>query len=209
MENEKNSLDAAAATTLDLGQYTEAEADARQSMSVGPDSGIAQEVLAAALNAQGKTQEALEVYQQMASVGGDQARNLLPYALLLLKAGQWAPALAAYNKAQPFANGTLISANNHFARTVPQPKDLEAAIHIALGLTYGSEASWGGHSQDDKAMSEHKQALALEPNSALANYYYGYALQRMGRRAEAQAAFKKAATLGSNDVKATAEREIR
>lgn len=198
-----------AAAALDAGQYAEAEADARQSMAAGPDSGIAQELLAAALDGQGKTQEALKVYARTQNDGGRQARNILPYALLLLKTGHWAQAVTAYNKARPFADGTLISAKSHFSPAVPRPRDLETAIHTALGLSYGSEASWGRHLQIDKALSEHKQALALEPNSALANYYYGYTLRRIGRRAEAQAFFKKAVALGSDDAKVAAQREIR
>jgi len=117
--NEIYRLDDAAAAALDAGQYAEAEDDARQSIAIGPDAGVAQEVLAQALDAQGKSQEALKEYQQMASLGGDHARNLLPYALLSLKAGQWAQAVTAYNKAlSNLADGNLVRGNSHFSPDV-------------------------------------------------------------------------------------------
>ncbi len=208
--NEIYRLDDAAAAALDAGQYAEAEDDARQSMSLGHDPGVAQQVLAAALDAQGKSQEALKEYQQMASLGGDHARNLLPYALLSLKAGHWAQAVTAYNKAlSDLSDGNLVRANSHFSPDVSQPKELETALHIALGLTYSYSATWGRHSQVDKATSEYKKAVALEPDSPLANLYYGRVLQRLGRKAQAQAAFAKAAKTDSADVKAAAEEALK
>lgn len=209
-EAEKYRLDMAAAAAMDASQYAEAENDARQSIAIGPDSGIAQEVLATALDAQGKTQEALEAYKQIADAGDVEPRNQLPYALLLLKTGQWAQAVAAYNKQLPYlADGKLMNTNSQFSPNMPQPKELETAIHVALGLTYGSAYSWGKHSQVDKATSEYKKAVALEPDSSLANLYYGRVLQRLGHRVEAKAAFAKAAKTGNEDVKAAAEEEMK
>ena len=107
--------DNVAADALYAGRNSEAEIDARQSLSLGQDSGIAQEVLAAALNAQGKEQEALQEYQVMASQGDDHPRNLLPYALLL-KSGQWASAVAVYNQALPLtAEGEMLQTLRHFS----------------------------------------------------------------------------------------------
>ena len=202
-------LDQAAAAAMDAGQYAEAEDDARQSMSLGHDPGVAQELLASALDAQGKTQEALEVYQQMADVGEDKPRNMLPYALLSLKAGHWAQAVTAYNKQLPFlADGDLIHASSHFSPDVPQPKELETAIHIGLGLT----EDWRRYNSNldfrEQTLTQFQQAVALEPASPLANLYYGYALQRLGRKAEAQAAFAKAAKTGNEYVEADAEEEM-
>src|SRR5690242_14524078 len=45
-------LEQAAAAALEAGRYAQAEADARKSMAIGPDAGLAQELLAAALDAQ-------------------------------------------------------------------------------------------------------------------------------------------------------------
>ena len=204
------SLDRAAAAALDEQRYSEAEGDAREALSLGLDSGLGQELLATALNAQGKTQEALQAYKVMAEEGDTYPRNELPYALLLLETGHWPQAVAAYNKQLPYlADGDLMVANSHFSPAEPQPRGLATAIHVALGLTYGAAATWGGHSQDARAMTEFQRALALAPDSALAHFYYADALQHLGRRQEARAAFQKAAELGEGDVRAAAEQALK
>lgn len=214
-EDKKYRLDQAAAAALDAGRYEEAEDDARQSMSLGHDSGLAEKFLAAALNAQGKVQEALDTYQQMANEGTDDPSDLLPYALLLLKTGQWARAVEAYNKQLPYlgdefqgSKAALMSAYGPFSPDTPRPRELAVAIHIGLGVTYAAW-SWGRHSQDDKALHEYEQAVALAPDSGLPHLYYGHKLQKLGRRAEAQAAFRRAAALGHGAVKAAAERALK
>ena len=203
-------LDQAAVVALDAGQYAEAETDARQSISVGQDSGLAEELLASALNAQGKTQEALQAYKVMADEGDVFPRNQVPYALLLLKSGQWTQAVIAYNKMLPYLpEGDIARANSHFSPNVPQPQELVVALHIAQGLTYIGDAGWGSRSRHKEAIGEFDQALRLAPASPLANYYYGYGwkhldLKSRARAANAQrakAAFQKAAALGDADVK--------
>jgi Tfp pilus assembly protein PilF len=206
----RNALDTDAAADLDAGQYAEAEDEARESLSHGLGNGEAEELLAHALNAQGKTPEALRAYGVIAHEGSEEPRILLPYALLLLKTGHWAQAVFAYNKQLPYlAENKLMVANSHFSPEVPQPRQLATAIHLALGSTYAASMSWGRHSQDDKALAEFRQALALTPDSALAYLYYGRQLKHMGHRAEAQAAYTKAADLGDGDVKAAAETALR
>jgi len=215
-EDEKWRLDQAALAALDAGQYAEAEADAQQSISVGPDSGLAQEFLAASLNAQGKTQEALQAYKVMADEGDVFPRNLVPYAVLLLKSGQWSQAATIYNKALPNL-GDMIQANSHFSPDVPQPRELAVALHVAQGLTYIGDAGWGSHSRHEEAMGEFDQALRLAPDSALANYYYGFGWQHLDLKShtraanaqQAKAAFQKAAALGGADVKKAAGEELR
>jgi tetratricopeptide (TPR) repeat protein len=204
-----HTLNKAAEAALDAGRYAEAEAEARQSVSIRFGSSVGQEILASSLYAQGKTQEALQAYKVMADAGGDFSRNLLPYSFLLLKTGHWAEAVAAYNKQLPDMSGEdLIIANSHFSPTKPEPRELATAIHIGLGLAY-EPASWGGHSQEEKAMNEYQKALALEPDSPLANLYYARKLHRIGRKVEAQAYFEKASKFGSGDVKAAAEKEMK
>ena len=190
----------AAAAALATGRYAEAETTARQALALGHDSGVAQEVLASALNAQGKEQEALHAYRMLA--GGEQPRNLLPYALLLLKSGRWASAIDAYNKALPhLADGDLMRANSHFSASVPRPTALATAIHIALGLTDGSGTDWAGHTQRDKALGEFTKALQLAPTSPLTNFYYGYGLDQLGRTAQAAAVFQRVANRSTGAVK--------
>jgi len=216
--NETWRLDQAAIVALDAGEYAETEADARQSISVGQDSGLAQELLASALNAQGKTQQALQAYKVMADEGDVFPRNQVPYALLLLKSGQWAQAVNAYNKTLPYLpEGDVAQANSHFSPNMPQPQELTVALHIAQGLTYIGDAGWGKRSRREEAMNEFDQALRLAPASPLTNYYYGYGWQhldlksrtRVANTQRAKAAFQKAAALGGTDVKKAAGEELK
>ena len=196
----------AAAAALAAGWYAYAETTARQALATGRDAGVAQEVLASALNAQGKEQEARQIYGAMAHAHGDHPRNLLPYALLLLKAGRWASAVDAYNKALPhLADGDLMRASSHFSASVRRPTALATAIHIALGLTDGSGTDWAGHTQRDKALAEYTEALQLAPNSDLANFYYGYGLDQLGRTSQAASVFQRVANRSTSAVKHEAE----
>ncbi|MEO7717739.1 MAG: hypothetical protein ABIY70_16185 [Capsulimonas sp.] len=213
--NRMASSDSAAAANLDKGKYAAAEASARQSLALGIGSGKGQELLAEALNAEGKSKEALQVYRQIAAQGGQFPRNMLPYALLLLKAGQWPQAVSAYNTVLPFlSDGDLVQANLHFSLNKLDSLGLETAIHIGLGLTYVSSDSWGGHSRKDRAMLEFDQALRLQPASALANYYYGYGWKQLDPKdtrkhqqaAKAKAALQKAASSGNSSVKKAVNR---
>lgn len=213
-------LEDAAAKALDAGQPATAEADAREALScLRTDSGKGWEILAAALDAQGKNQEALRVYGSMARQEYNPPYVWLPYALLLLKAGQWAPAVAAYDKALPNINSDrgLLRANSHFSSDVPEPRALATAIHIALALTQINNGTWGGHMQNDKAMAHLRAALTLSPDSDLANYYYGYGWQQLspaerakiGNIQQAKAALRKAVLLGKGDVKKAALRALK
>ena len=213
-------LEDSAAKALDAGQPATAEADAREALScLGTDSGKGWEILAEALDAQGKDREALQVYGNMTRQGQASAHDLLPYALLLLKAGQWAPAVAAYDKALPDINSDrgLLRANSHFSPDVPEPRALATAIHIALALTQINNGTWGGHMQNDRAMAHLRAALTLSPGSDLANYYYGYGWQQLspaerakiGSGQQAKAALQKAVLLGKGDVKKAAQRALK
>ncbi len=203
-------LTRAATKAMDSGDYAEAEADARAAMAIGFNGSFADETLAAALDAQGKTQEALQAYKAMAGEGDVFPRNLLPYARLLLKTGNYPQAVWAYNKALPLIdNGELIRKSGGFPQSTPRPTELAAAIQTALGL----QMDWPGYHGTYQeaivqAQTHFQQALALEPNSPLTNYYVGYGLKRLGRQAEAQAAFKKAAALGQGDVRQAAQKEL-
>jgi tetratricopeptide (TPR) repeat protein len=207
---EAGDFEASAKKAMDTGHYAEAEAAARAALAAGPDAGFAQETLAGALYAQGKDQQALQAYAALSDTGF--ARNLLPYALLSLKTGHWVQAVAAYNNALPHLGfGDLMRQNGEFSPTKEQPAALEAAIEVGMGLTGDGGNFHGTYQQrNDQSQVYFQKALALEPNSPLTNYYYGYGLQRMGHWKEAQTAFKKAASLddGNGDVKAAAEKAL-
>lgn len=211
-------LDDVAMAALAQGRYAEAEVYARKSVTLGWPAGRAQESLAVALYAQGKTQEALKAYKVLADEGDVFPRNELPYALLLLRTGHWAQAANAYNKMLPYIDErNLMRASGPFSPTVPQPRELAVAIHIGLGLTGGWWCNAEGSDPRDQMLNQFHQALALEPDSPLTNYCYGYGWQQLGRTsqvknataAQAKAAFQKAAASGDGEVKKKAEEALR
>jgi len=218
-----------AASSLHAGHYAQAEAEARQALSLD-DYGVPEEVLAQALDAQGKTQEALQAYRTVVEHYDRQSRNLLPYALLLLKSGQWGHAVAVYNQAitslpsvgshpeTPIVqDGDVMRANSHFSPDTPEPTALATAIHIARGLVYNASSDWAGESQNKEAVAEYGKALQLAPDSALTNYYYGVGWQKLspaehtkfGSVQQAKAALQKAILLGKGDVKKAAEKALK
>ena len=205
-----SALNKAGFTALHEGRYSEAEDYARESLAVKSGQNLlAPELLAESLDAQGKNAEALSAYQTLVDQGSEFPRILLPYALLLLKDGKYKEAVAAYTKTSPYiAFGDLIEKTSRFTTTNPKPKELAAAIRIGIGLEYLSSADWAGNSRRDQGLAHLQQALALFPNSSLANYYYGFGLKFLGHRTEAQVAFRKAAALDNGEVKAAAEKAL-
>jgi tetratricopeptide (TPR) repeat protein len=214
-QDQEAQLDNAAETALHIGNYAQAEADARQSLAVVDTDGIiATQLLAEALDAQGKDQEAFQVYKMMSDQGNFSSNVLLPYALLLLKAGQWTQALSAYNKVRPqliaitTAGFGSPKVDVDFSPDTPQPVALAAAIHAALGLIYNSSQAWGDYPQDDKALAQYQQALALEPDWDVANFYYGRGLEKLGRSAQARAAFTQTLKIAHGSVKVAARKAL-
>lgn len=216
-----------AAVALHAGRYAVAEAEARQSIAL-QFSGVPEEILAQALEAQGREQEALQAYHWLA--GGREARNLLPYALLLLKSGRWAQAVAAYNAALPtlpdagahretptLHDEEVIRANGRFSPDTPDSVALATAIHIARGLVYNATPDWAHESQNTEALAEYAKALQLAPDSPLTNYYYGTGWQelspaeraKVGSVQQAKAALQKAIQTGKGDVKKAAEKALK
>jgi tetratricopeptide (TPR) repeat protein len=215
-DGESSKLARDAAADLDAGQYAAAESTAKRSMTVGDAGwGIAIEVLASSLVAQDKTQEALKVYDKLWKSGVWNPRVMLPYALLLVKDGQWERALDAYNRALPNVGyagirdcNRLLAEDATYTAADPEPKHLETDIHIALAFTYIDEGTWAGHSQQDRAMGENRKALELEPDSPLASLAFANGLRLTGHKAEARAAFQAVANKYSGDVKTVAEERL-
>ena len=216
--NEKAAqLSRVAAASLHAGRYAQAEEESRQSLSFGQNAGVANEVLAAALDAQGKEQEALQAYQDVVVHYDNQPRILLPYALLLLKSDQWEKAVATYNTAiSRFSESDLVRTNSHFSSDVLDPKALAVAIHIARGIIYNGSCNWAAESQNQEAMGEYQKALQLAPDSDLANYYYGSGWQQLSPEEQvkfatvqqARAALQKAVKYGKGDVKQAAKKAL-
>ena len=216
---QSNQAAIAAAANLHVGRYAQAEAEARESISLEFLLDPGREVLAAALAAQGKDQEALQEYHIIVVDRADHhARNLVPYAQSLLKSGDWKEALSIYNEAlSRFPNAELASESAHFSPDVPEPAALAVALHIQRGRLYNAAPNAAGQTQNTEAMGEYGKALQLAPDNALTNFYYGSGWQRLtptekakfGNAAQAKAALGKAARLGEGDVRKNAEEALR
>lgn len=216
LQREAAELTRQAAVALHAGNYAEAEDRVREAINLPViNAGISQELLAAILEAEGKDNEALQAYQNIVKGNDIAPRNLLPYAQLLLKSGQWEAAVSAYNQALILLpDSKIVEANSHFSASMPDPKGLAVAIHIGRGLIYDSQSSRAGEPQTMEAMSQFDQALRLAPALPLANYYYGYGWQNLspaeraklatkpGQREAVKASLEKAAKLGTPDVSA-------
>jgi len=218
-----------AVADLHAGNYALAEMEARESLSL-KDIGVSNEVLASALEAQGKDKEALQEYHVIVvDQKAGYPRVLLPYAQLLLKSGQWRQAVSVYNQALPnlpdasihrqnpfIRDSELIAANSHFSGDVPEPAALATALHIARGMVYSTTISWSGDAQDTEAMSEYKKALQLAPDNALTNYFYGVGWQKLspaervkfGTAQQAKAALQKAVKIGNANVRKAAAKAL-
>jgi tetratricopeptide (TPR) repeat protein len=206
-----------AAAALDAGNYVDAEANARQIIALGIGQARGRAMLASALAAEGKTQEAMSEYSTLSSMDYPYPNGLLPYALLLLKQGQWAEALAVYNKAVPrvgnaqlllFKGHELLAEDADFSADNPQPKQLETDIHIAMGLSQIDDYGISGEYSRDKAVAEFRAALKLEPDSPLAHLGLAGALRADGKPDDGMAELINTYSTYSGDIKAEAKKEI-
>jgi hypothetical protein len=210
--NREDRLWRQAAIDLLKGHYAAAEAAAREEGGASEiQSSGAAPLLALALDGEGKDQEALQLYAQIYKGGEWHPGILLPYAELLLKHGQWAKALAVYNRALPEVGGgpdngaQLLLEDSSFAEDDPEPADLETDIHIALAMAGDFVSGADGHYHPERNLVEAKKALALEPDSPLANLEYAEALKEAGRGAAAYAAFTSVASKYGGDIRKSAE----
>lgn len=177
--------------------------------------------IAEALEKQGKTSEAIVAYRTLTNPGPKWGSTLVSdpavlmrYAVLLIRANQWPEAVQVYEKAAGRLNdgqgAALPPLPTNFSPQMRRPADLAAMAHVGLGR---AQAKRG---RSDAALAEFAQAAKLRPNSAVAQFYYGYGLKAVGRAAEAKAAFTRAAaaaaaaaTSGQGEVKTAAENELR
>ena len=220
MMEQSGFLQQTAEQALNAGNYADAEAEARDALSIDRQALLAPRILAEALDAQGKSQEALKQYQMIADAGTEAPRELLPYALLLLNAGQWKQAVAAYDKAILHLPASFIAPQNAAGLKFNANDEQQTALTVAIYLGEGIDENSLGERRV-KAYRDYEKALKLEPDSLLTNYYYGYGWQQLspaeraklaakpGQREAVKAALEKAAALGTGDVQTQAKAELK
>ena len=201
-----------AADAYDEGNYALAATDARTALTFDPwVSFEPDEILAACANAEGKSDEAFQRYSQLITANHIMSpADLLPYALMLLQRGRWNDALDAYNEALPHV-GTgvlhghdLLLNESDFLYDHPEPSALEADIRIAYGIELAEDWPFGHKLLPDKGLLEFQKALALNPDSPIANLQYAQGLQDCGRTKDAVAQFQSVANKYDGDVREAA-----
>ncbi len=233
-----NDLTKAGTEAMRLKNFVVAEADFRELIQVD-SSPYNYYGLGEALAGEGKTADALAAYKTavdwplnrdpqaiaLSQAMGGSTSNLrgccgpadaiawMKYALLLTLTGQETEARARYMEAARLLPGRLhpeaaLTADDG---TPVSTARFQSAVHLALGVM-GSERDGG-----EQNMTEFEQALKLAPDSAAANYYYGYGWKRLDLQSKtrladapvAKAALQKAAQADDAAVKKAAGDELR
>ncbi len=137
----------------------------------------------------------------------------MKYALLLSQTGQNMEAFSVYTQALHRATDTAHPEMKlSFTDAPPTSTELQAAVHIALGLLVNDTGN-----DREQAMSEFDQALRLAPDAAVTNYYYGYGWQRLDPKSpnraanalQAKAALARATASEDDNVKKAAEEAMK
>jgi len=203
-----------------LGDLTKAEADLKACLAEDVSTNqFARAELAQIYKAEGRTNDAIQVYQTMLHPpanegnGGTFAQDgfaLVNYAMALNKVGRWPEAVQAYEAA--LNNPNMPDSQEHlsadepcldvqFDPNTPQPRTMEAMLHVVLGRRYG-------HNYQE-ALPQFEAARTIDPNLAIAHYYTGYALQGEGHNAAAQIAFQQSAQLDTEGaIKAAVQKKM-
>ncbi len=169
--------------------------------------------LAKALDAQGKTSQALSAYHEaFESPAGrgeysnfpGEVETLARYGILSEAAGQHEEAGRAFTKARSQLNPPpIIPLEMHpdpQNRTMPQ---LPALLQVVRGVALEHQ------NKNDEAMTAFKQAASLQPNDSRVQYYLGYGYQKTGQFAASKTAFENAARLDTDgSIKAAAQEKL-
>lgn len=194
------------------GDLNTAEADFRHSTDLDRSNTSALVGLAQTLEREGKTHQAIDVYRYLlypkrgwGTSWEDDPILRMHFAMLLSGDGQWPEAVFVYERVIGGISfgSSFPDVRVHFSPDIPRPVLLQAMAHLAMGITYTNRLE---HAQ---ALPEYAAAVSIQPDLAVADYYYGRSLTRLGHRAEAKAAFEQARSVGGDDVKAAAEGELR
>jgi len=146
---------------------------------------------------------ALEAYEALLAVAPDDA-NRYNYAVLLTVAERKADAVAALRAIRLDGvtdAGLLLDVAQLYGRLEDYGSCVQA-LDVAVGA--GKTAELLAHrarckhsAKDDKgAEADLREAVQLEPNNPIGHYYLGKHLIAVGKKAEGQAALKKAVSLG-------------
>lgn len=194
----------------------EAEGYYRQASSLiayRPDAWLG---LARAMDAQGKSAQALPAYRQaFAPPSGAGLYSNFPadvasyarYGALCAEAGQHEAALKVYNQAWDRLNPKPEVALQ--AADLP-PQKLRARLDVVRGIALAEAKEHSGQDRDAEALQAFQKAAQRQPDDPQVQFYLGDGLRRTGHFAEAQAVLQRASAIDTEGtVKAAAEKNLR
>jgi tetratricopeptide (TPR) repeat protein len=168
---------------------------------------ITEHNLGAALQTEGRLDEAIEHYRRAITIRSDYAPAYNNMGAALRAKGQVADAIASYERAlaqrpaYPEAHynlanllldqGKLDDAIDHFRRALPSLARPD--VHNNLGIALAAKG------QSDEAITEFRNALRLDPDSSKTHRNLGDALASQGRQEEAIEHLRRAVYLDPRD----------
>ncbi len=196
---------------MQVGDYRDAILQDRIVIKCWPLDSRNYEHLAEALAANGNSKMAIKTFQYafyhmnhgLATAGRD-LRGYLIYAILMVHQGNWNEAAEAYDLEGTYPpkieGANLPSLRINFVPNSPNPNLLLAAAHIIIGYqSMTRNQMTTGNSKYGHAFAQMKTAIKLEPNWAVAWFYYAEVLKSNHNYKQETAAFKKAIRLAGND----------
>jgi TonB family protein len=157
-----------------LKNYSEAEAQARQSLKLWPQDAEAHVALAMALNLQKRDSEATPEAREALRIFPSHKLALAELGISLARSGQFKEAIPVLREAIPL---------------VPELPMIHKLLGVSLVHTGDSDA----------AIEELSLYLKTNPDDAQAHYFLGVALRDKGKRDEALAEFQEAARIEPSD----------
>ena len=182
----------------------------RRGVAVAPRSVIAHHNLAAVLAAEGRLDEAVDIYRRALAIQ-PYAEGNAELGRILAQQGKVDEAIVHDRDAIRLDSGFLPARQNlallfiRLGRLDEAEKEYRAALKVDLSFVEGHHnlgyllASRG---RLDEAIAEYREALKLKPDFAIAYVNLGDALLRQGKNDEAIANFKRALEIDPNFVPA-------
>ena len=198
-----------ALTLSGRGRNDEAMEELNRALAIRPNYEDARRQLGLVLGRLGRVDEAVAEYRKALALRPTAASTYSSMGLMLYSAARYDEAIDAFRKAtelQPdnfmgfqrlgtayHAAGKVDLALENYRRATEIRPSAEALSNIGT-LHYGR----GDFRQ---AVEAYRQAIELRPNSATTQRNLGDSLSRLNRKAEAQAAYRKAVELSEADLK--------
>lgn len=185
----------------------DAEAHARRAVTLAPENPVYLNSLGNSLLAQGRSDEALEVFRTAYELAPQEADILFNLANAQHRAGRDNEAIASYRTCIALRPGH-IAAYNNLAVVLKAGGDAEGAASVLIEAVAHAPASpelrfnLGNALQAagrlDGAESAYRRTLELKPQHAEAYANLGAVLAESGRKAEAEDCFRKAIAIHPN-----------